>query len=355
MSGRNEPTTSGTRMNTSNVRQLSDNNPVGTVLGQSPSDLIGFYGATPVAQAGTNGMPQQAAANITIYATTQSPSAVTANTTGESSFTVTGVLATDMVAIVNKPTTQAGLLVGTGRVSAANTVYVSFGNDTAATITPTVTQTYDIVTIGAALNTTAVLSPAGVGPNTTYEQEFTVSGVYPGQAVFVNKPTTQAGLIITNCRAAGPNLVAIQFQNLTAATITPTAAETYTFGSASGFQPAPIMQVLSQTLTPASVAANTSAEQTFTVTGLIAGQEVSVIKPSVTTNLVVAGARISAANTLAINYANNSGGSIVPPSETYQIVVITTEAPAAGSSTVIPAIKGNDGAALIQLGLSSGT
>ena len=36
------------------VRQLSDANSQGTVLGQSSADLIGFYGvATPVAKAGT--------------------------------------------------------------------------------------------------------------------------------------------------------------------------------------------------------------------------------------------------------------------------------------------------------------
>ncbi len=32
------------------VRQLSDGNPDGTVLGQSAADLISFYNATPVAQ-----------------------------------------------------------------------------------------------------------------------------------------------------------------------------------------------------------------------------------------------------------------------------------------------------------------
>lgn len=31
-------------------KQLSDKNPDGTALGQSTSDLIGFYGVTPVAQ-----------------------------------------------------------------------------------------------------------------------------------------------------------------------------------------------------------------------------------------------------------------------------------------------------------------
>ena len=32
------------------VRQLSDYNSQGTVLGRSPTDLIGFYGATPAAR-----------------------------------------------------------------------------------------------------------------------------------------------------------------------------------------------------------------------------------------------------------------------------------------------------------------
>jgi hypothetical protein len=35
------------------TRQLSDKNPDGTVMGQSSADLIGFYGATPVARAAT--------------------------------------------------------------------------------------------------------------------------------------------------------------------------------------------------------------------------------------------------------------------------------------------------------------
>lgn len=35
---------------TSQLKQLSDGNPDGTCLGQSPSDLVGHFGATPVAQ-----------------------------------------------------------------------------------------------------------------------------------------------------------------------------------------------------------------------------------------------------------------------------------------------------------------
>jgi hypothetical protein len=32
------------------IKQLSDGNPDGTVLGQSDTDLVGFYGETPLAQ-----------------------------------------------------------------------------------------------------------------------------------------------------------------------------------------------------------------------------------------------------------------------------------------------------------------
>lgn len=347
----NEPTTSGVVTTTSNARQLSDGNSDGTILGQGAADKISFYNVPPVVQPGTAGLPRRSTANVTIYASTQSPTLVAPNTSAEKAMTVTGVLATDMVAVVNKPTTQAGLIVGTGRVSAANTVQVSFGNDTAATITPTATETYDIITIGAAFLVTATLTPTAVGPNTTAEYYASVPTALPGQIAFVNKPTTQAGLLVTNARVFGPGQVAIQFQNLTAATITPTAAEVYTFGLVAALSPAPVMTVITQTLTPNAVAANTSAEQTFTVTGLVAGTEVAVTKPSLTPNLMVAGARVSAANTLAINFANNSGSSITPPAEAYLIAYFPTAAPAAGSSTVTASQRGSGEAAMAQVGL----
>jgi len=51
------------------ARQLSDGNSQGTVLGTAATDLIGFYGATPVAQ--RSGSTQ--AAVTTTSATTTSP------------------------------------------------------------------------------------------------------------------------------------------------------------------------------------------------------------------------------------------------------------------------------------------
>jgi hypothetical protein len=44
------------------VRQLSDGNSQGTVLGQSITDLIAFYGTTGVAQLNVNGLSQSSGA-----------------------------------------------------------------------------------------------------------------------------------------------------------------------------------------------------------------------------------------------------------------------------------------------------
>jgi hypothetical protein len=71
------------------------------------------------------------------------------------------------------------------------------------------------------------LTPALIVLNTTAEQTFTVNGLLPGDMVLVNKPTTQAGLGIVGSRVSAANTLAITFSNNTAASITPTAAQTY--------------------------------------------------------------------------------------------------------------------------------
>lgn len=74
---------------------------------------------------------------------TLSPSAVSANTTAEQSFTVSGVLvATDDCIGVRKPTQQNGLGIVNARVTADNTVAVTFSNNTGGSITPTASESY---------------------------------------------------------------------------------------------------------------------------------------------------------------------------------------------------------------------
>jgi hypothetical protein len=55
------------------------------------------------------------------------------------------VLTTDYVIGVSKPTAQAGLGIVGWRVTADNTVGITFSNNTAGGITPTAAQTYTII------------------------------------------------------------------------------------------------------------------------------------------------------------------------------------------------------------------
>lgn len=74
---------------------------------------------------------------------------------------------------------------------------------------------------------TLTLSPASVANATSAEQTFTMTGLLTTDIVYVSKPTTQAGLGIVNSRVSAAGVIAINFGNFTAATITPTASEAY--------------------------------------------------------------------------------------------------------------------------------
>ncbi len=78
------------------------------------------------------------------------------------------------------------------------------------------------------------------------------------------------------------------------------------------------------TLSPALVAANTSAEQTFTVTGLTTGDQIlSVSKPTAQAGLGIVGWRVSAADQIGITFMNTSAGGITPTaSQVYEVVAL---------------------------------
>lgn len=386
-----------------------------------PTDSIGFYGQVAPQ---TSGAAQAALATgqgggvVVTYASTQSPTLVTTITTAEKSMTVqsgTGAAIVPAVGdlfFINKPTSQAGIGVGNIRYSSAGVVGVTFSNFTAATLTPTASEIYGIVMIRGLPSLSATLSPAAVPANTIAEQQFNIVGIKAGSLIQVSKPTSQVGLDIMGMRAVENGVLGITFGNLTAATITPTAAEVYsilTIGninaqdntlvaqvnigtalaagvatitvapiaaiplgnlattdivigvskdtaqaglgvagwrvSSAGnlaidfvnptvatltptashvygvtiYRPSPTAPLLiySVALNPVAVAADTTAEQTFTVTGLVAGSAVWVNKPSATFGIGLCGARVSAANTLALNFGNVTAASIDPPNETY--------------------------------------
>lgn len=95
--------------------------------------------------------------------------------------------------------------------------------------------------------------------------------------------------------------------------------------------------VLNVTLSPAAVANATSAEQTFTVTGLLTTDYVYVNKPTAQAGLGIVGARVSATGVLALTFMNATSATITPTaSEVYTVLVERVQpnwtAPSTGSA-----------------------
>jgi len=76
---------------------------------------------------------------------------------------------------------------------------------------------------------TATITPSAALTIDTVEEDFTVTGVKVGDAITVNPPGITTGASIVNCRVKSADVVAIQFTNPTAGTVTPLAgAHTFT-------------------------------------------------------------------------------------------------------------------------------
>ena len=85
------------------------------------------------------------------------------------------------------------------------------------------------------------------------------------------------------------------------------------------------MRVLHATINPASVNPEVSAEELFTVTGLVLGEDevIAINKPTHDVGVCIVGWRVSADNQLGITFMNvKASGAVNPPSETYTLVVV---------------------------------
>lgn len=82
------------------VKQLSDGSPAGTTLGQSTSDLIGFYGVTPVARSTTV---------ATAIDTTAITPAFTTTVTGTFGFVTSAQGTAVLAAVASLVTNQAAI------------------------------------------------------------------------------------------------------------------------------------------------------------------------------------------------------------------------------------------------------
>lgn len=89
-----------------------------------------------------------------------------------------------------------------------------------------------------------------------------------------------------------------------------------------GGEGTPITQisVYTPSLTPTSVAAATTAEQTFTVPGLTTADKIIVNGPAPVAGTGIVNARVSAENTLAITFINTTAAAVTPAAGTYTII-----------------------------------
>jgi len=246
-----------------------------------------------------------------------------------------------MAIAVNKPTTDAGLAVTNARVVSNNRIAITYANATSVAITPT-SEAYRIAGLMTLPPCNHVASYGVVGTGlvsvasiTSAEQALTVNGLLATDIVIgVSKPTVSAGLMAGTGRVSAANTLQVPFINASAAAVTPSATEIY---GVTVLTQTPLIPftVLTPTLTPVSVAANTTAEQTFTVTPLpfinSSPSTVFVNKPSATAGLAVAGCRVSAANTLAITYINLTASAITPVAEQYTVGVFNAVGPGGGA------------------------
>lgn len=81
-----------------------------------------------------------------------------------------------------------------------------------------------------------------------------------------------------------------------------------------------LSMLLGLTISPALVALSSTAVQTFTLNGLQLGDVLTVTKPTTQVGLSLGNSRVTAANTVGIEFINASAGNITPTAgETYTV------------------------------------
>jgi len=84
--------------------------------------------------------------------------------------------------------------------------------------------------------------------------------------------------------------------------------------------------LIAPSLTPVAVAGSTTAEQSFTVGGLVVGDFVYVYSNAAqTAGLSIGNVRVASANTLTIAFSNSTAGSLTPVAGVYRCLVNRAE------------------------------
>lgn len=137
-----------------------------------------------------------------------------------------------------------------------------------------------------------------------------------------NYSTVSAARIVIETQPDGTTQAAEGGASSLGATTSTTIAATTSLTVGAAGTAVTQIRVYTPTIDPASIAAATTAEQTFTVTGLTTADKVFVSKPTLTAGVGIVNARVSAADTLAITFVNATAGALDPASEVYAVVAI---------------------------------
>ena len=276
---------------------------------------------------------------------TVTPALLAAQSTQDITVTVgANVALPGYAVVVNKPQAQttAGstVVVPTmaARVVGPNQVAITMGNPgtTAAGITPT-SEAYNFAFVPQ-INATNPLIVYGFPANqnsstasTNVEATNTVTGLLLTDVpVGVTRHST--AVLVSTC-VVGASVRAANVGTLLY--VTPNGAQQ---DVSNGVYPVTILrqnaanpvQMYYPTLTGTTAAASTTVEVTTTVTGLLVSSSVIVNKPSYTPGIIVSNARVSAANTLAVTYANFTTSSITIPAEVYTVANVQLQGPGSG-------------------------
>jgi hypothetical protein len=235
-------------------------------------------------------------------------------------------LAPGMAISLTKNAYQANLGIGNVRIVDNNKIGIQFFNVGSANITPTANETYKMVAYNEMpaasplLNITANLANlTAAAANASNKTDVTVTGLDGTEL-----------LMVTNHALASP--LVFGGGSIAANTVSPTygggvpggtpANGVYSFAVFKQNAPSPI-QINIVNLTPASVAANTAAEEIYTLPAnvtLQANSAVKVICLSDPGSCVIAGARANSTTTLGINWMNVTTAAVTPPAGPYMVI-----------------------------------
>lgn len=120
---------------------IGDLSPVSLLtVGDGDAFQVSTTGAVTVGASGT------AITQMRVYTPTLDPALVAAAATAEQTYTVTGLTTADKI-VVNKPTYTAGCVIGNARVSAADTLAITWGNVQAVSACDPPSEVYNLIAI----------------------------------------------------------------------------------------------------------------------------------------------------------------------------------------------------------------